>query len=77
MNRTQKEEWKGRTLLFFTSQCVTLFGSTLVQMAVVWYATLETSSGLWVSAFSICSYLPQFCFRFPADYGRIAAAENG
>ncbi|HIT67669.1 MAG TPA: MFS transporter [Candidatus Merdisoma merdipullorum] len=65
MNRTQKEEWKGRTLLFFTSQCVTLFGSTLVQMAVVWYATLETSSGLWVSAFSICSYLPQFLLSLP------------
>ena len=33
--------WQRRTILFLTSQCITLFGSTLVQMAVVWYATME------------------------------------
>lgn len=37
--------WKGRAMLFLVSQCITLFGSTLVQMAVVWYVTLMTSSG--------------------------------
>ena len=26
-------------ILFLLSQCITLFGSTLVQMAIVWYAT--------------------------------------
>lgn len=56
--------WKSRTVLFLISQCVTLFGSTLVQMAIVWYVTLNTSSGVWVAAFSICSYLPQFLMSF-------------
>lgn len=37
--------WKSRAMLFLLSQCITLFGSTLVQMAVVWYLTLLTSSG--------------------------------
>lgn len=32
--------WKRRAILFLTSQCITLFGSTLVQMAVVFYVTL-------------------------------------
>ena len=59
-----KTEWKGRTLLFLISQCITLFGSTLVQMAVVWYVTLRTSSGAWVAAFSVCAYLPQFLILF-------------
>ena len=56
--------WKSRTVLFLISQCVTLFGSTLVQMAIVWYVTLNTSSGVWVAVFSICSYLPQFLMSF-------------
>ena len=56
--------WRKNTILFLVSQCITLFGSTLVQMAVVWYVTLETSSGVWVAAFTICSYLPQFLISF-------------
>lgn len=36
----------------------------LVQMALVWYAAMETASGGWVAAFSVCSYLPQFLVSF-------------
>lgn len=56
--------WRKRIILFFASQCITLFGSQIVQMAIVWYVTLQTNSGAWVAAFSVCSYLPQFfvCF---------------
>lgn len=57
-------DWKRKTILFFISQSITLFGSTLVQMAIVWYVTLQTSSGSWVAAFSVCSYLPQFLVSF-------------
>lgn len=60
----EKRNWKRKTLLFLISQCITLFGSTLVQMAIVWYITLKTSSGAWVAAVSICSYLPQFLISF-------------
>ena len=55
MNETKPSGWQRRTILFLTSQCITLFGSTLVQMAVVWYATMETASGAWVAAFTVCS----------------------
>ena len=55
---------KRRAALFLVSQSITLFGSTLVQMAIVWYATVATGSGTWVAAFSICSYLPQFAVSF-------------
>lgn len=60
MNQTQTADWKRRIFLFLVSQSITLFGSTLVQMAVVWYATMRTSSGAWVAAFTVCAYLPQF-----------------
>lgn len=59
-----KNSWKKQAIFFLVSQCITLFGSTLVQMAIVWYVTLKTSSGAWVAAFSVCSYLPQFFISF-------------
>lgn len=61
---TTQDKWKSRAILFLTSQSITLFGSTLVQMAIVWYVTLITSSGVWVAAFSVCSYLPEFLISF-------------
>ena len=63
MMRSQSN-WRKRTILFFVSQCITLFGSQVVQMAIVWYVTLQTNSGAWVAAFSVCSYLPQFFVSF-------------
>ncbi|MGO5115220.1 MFS transporter [Candidatus Avoscillospira sp. LCP25S3_F1] len=61
---TTQDKWKSRAILFLISQSITLFGSTLVQMAIVWYVTLNTSSGVWVAAFSVCSYLPEFLISF-------------
>ena len=63
MNQTQNN-WKRKTMLFLASQCITLFGSMIVQMSIIWYVTLKTSSGGWVAAFTICSYLPQFLISF-------------
>lgn len=63
MDRVQNN-WARKTALFLASQSITLFGSMIVQMSIVWYATLKTSSGGWLAAFSICSYLPQFLISF-------------
>lgn len=57
--------WQGRAKLFFLSQAITLFGSTLSQMAIVWYVTLETASGAWVAGVTVCGYLPQFLLSWP------------
>lgn len=65
MDEKQKTR-KSQAMLFLISQCITLFGSTLVQMAIVWYVTIQTSSGVWVAAFTVCSYLPQFLISFVA-----------
>lgn len=63
MLKTQSN-WRKKIVLFLVSQSITLFGSQIVQMAIVWYVTLSTSSGVWVAAFSVCSYLPQFLISF-------------
>ena len=64
MHNRQLSDWKKKTIFFLISQCITLFGSTLVQMAIIWYVTMQTSSGTWVAAFTVCSYLPQFLISF-------------
>lgn len=33
-------------------------------MALVWYAVMQTSSGVWAAAFTVGSYLPQFLISF-------------
>jgi len=58
------KEWKKKTSIFLTSQAITLFGSSLVQFALVWYVTLKTGSGFWVSMLTICAYVPQFLVSF-------------
>ncbi len=60
----QSPTWKRRTILFFISQGITLFGSMLVQFAIVWYVTLKTASGAWVAALTVCSFLPQTLISF-------------
>lgn len=45
--------------LFLISQNISLFGSAVVGYAIIWYITLETSSGFWIMMSTICSMLPQ------------------
>ncbi|MDD3423266.1 MFS transporter [Sphaerochaeta sp.] len=56
--------WKTKTILFLASQGITLFGSSIVQFALVWYITLQSSSGVWVSALTLCAFVPQFLVSF-------------
>ncbi len=56
--------YKKRAALFLTSQGITLFGSSLTQFAMIWYVTMQTSSGVWVSAMTVAAYLPQFLISF-------------
>lgn len=56
--------YKKKAVLFLTSQGITLFGSSVVQFAIVWYVTLKTSSGAWVSALTVAACVPQFLISF-------------
>lgn len=48
-----------KVILFLLSQNLSLFGSSVVSFAIIWHITLETSSGVWITLFTICSMLPQ------------------
>ena len=55
----QKPEWRRKASAFLFGQGVSLFGSQIVQMAIIWYVTLETSSGVWVTVLTLSAFLPQ------------------
>jgi len=56
----RKDNWKKNTILFLTSQTISMTGSMLVQYAITWYITLETQSGLMMTISIICGFLPMF-----------------
>ncbi|WP_294181926.1 MFS transporter [uncultured Schumannella sp.] len=51
--------WKRNVALFLTGQTISLFGSLVVQFAVMWYVTFETRSGLAVALYAIAAFAPQ------------------
>ncbi|TEB06508.1 enterobactin exporter EntS [Pelotomaculum schinkii] len=52
--------WKKNIILFLFSQTVSLFGSSLVQYAIMWYITLKTQSGVMMTIAIVCGFLPTF-----------------
>jgi MFS transporter, DHA3 family, macrolide efflux protein len=51
--------WKKKIALFLTSQSLSLFGSMLVQYAIIWHITLVTKSGPILTISVLTSFLPQ------------------
>ncbi|MBM7699806.1 MFS transporter [Kurthia huakuii] len=54
------ENWKRTIILFLTSQTISLFGSALVQYAIMWYVTLETKSGMIMTLYILFGFIPTF-----------------
>ena len=53
-----EENWKNQALLFLISQNFSIFGSSLVGFTIIWYITLKTSSGGWVTLATMSTLLP-------------------
>ncbi|NLW11189.1 MAG: MFS transporter, partial [Clostridiaceae bacterium] len=52
--------WYKNAAMFLASQTVSLFGSSLVQYAIMWYITIETQSGVMMTISIICGFVPMF-----------------
>ncbi|WP_235801836.1 MFS transporter [Ureibacillus manganicus] len=52
--------WKKNITLFLSSQTISLFGSSLVQYAIMWYITLSTQSGIMMTIYILCGFIPTF-----------------
>ena len=56
---TDRPRWRRDTALFLSGQIVSLFGSMLVQYAVLWYLTLTTKDGAVLALSTVFGFLPQ------------------
>lgn len=45
--------------VFLISQIISLFGSSIVSYAIVWYITMKTSSTVALAVSIVCTYMPQ------------------
>ncbi|MDR0796360.1 MAG: MFS transporter [Tannerella sp.] len=54
------DSWKKNTALFLTSQTLSLFGTMLVQFAIMWHIVLETQSGALMTIYILVAVLPTF-----------------
>lgn len=54
------ENWQKNIILFLGSQTLSLFGSSLVQFAIMWHIILETQSGLMMTIYILCGFVPTF-----------------
>jgi len=52
------QSWKKKTVLFLVSQNLSLFGSMLVQYAIMWHITLTTQSGFMMTISILCGFIP-------------------
>ncbi|PEL54564.1 MFS transporter [Bacillus toyonensis] len=59
MKYMNENNWRMNIILFLTAQTISLFGSSLVQYAIIWYITLTTSSGAMLTISTVCGFLPQ------------------
>jgi MFS transporter, DHA3 family, macrolide efflux protein len=58
-NQQHYQGWQRKTALFLSSQSLSLFGSMLVQYAIIWYITLTTKSGAMLTLSTVVGFLPQ------------------
>lgn len=68
--KTDDGGWKKRVLLFLISQNLSIFGSSVVGFSIIWYITLKTSSGAWITISTIAALTPQI---FVSLWGGVAA----
>ena len=55
----ERPRWRRDVALFLSGQMVSLFGSMLVQYAVMWYLTLTTKDGVVLALSTVFGFLPQ------------------
>lgn len=59
MKRITRNTWQYKLTVYMVSQGISLLGSSIVSLAIIWYVTLGTGSGSMVAGVTITAFLPQ------------------
>jgi len=54
------DNWKKKLAIFLGGQGISIFGSSLVQYAIMWHITLETKSGIMMTLSILFGFVPHF-----------------
>ncbi|MCC0627593.1 MULTISPECIES: MFS transporter [unclassified Clostridioides] len=55
----QEKNWKIKLAIFMASQTISMLGSSIVSLAMIWYITLQTNSGISIAGITATTFLPQ------------------
>lgn len=58
MSEKHDQPWKQKATIFILSQTISILGSSIVGFVIVWYITLETSSGTLMTLSILSTFLP-------------------
>lgn len=59
MNPQKRDAWQYKLTAYMVSQGISLLGSSVVSLAMMWYVTLRTGSGNAVAGVTITTFVPQ------------------
>lgn len=51
--------WQKQIAWFMISQNLSIFGSSVVGFSIIWYITVTTSSGFWITISTLATLVPQ------------------
>lgn len=59
MSMLKRDTWQYKLTVYMMSQGISLIGSSVVSLAMIWYVTLKTGSGMAVAGVTISTFIPQ------------------
>ncbi|BAL01648.1 major facilitator superfamily transporter [Oscillibacter valericigenes Sjm18-20] len=59
MKPLKTDSWQYKLTAYMVSQGISLLGSSIVSLAIIWYVTLGTGSGSMVAGVTVTTFLPQ------------------
>ena len=59
MKPLKRRSWQYKLTAYMASQGISLLGSSIVSLAIIWYVTLGTGSGSMIAGVTITTFLPQ------------------
>lgn len=59
MKPSKRDTWQFKLTAYMVSQGISLLGSSIVSLAIIWYVTLGTGSGSMVAGVTVTTFLPQ------------------
>ena len=74
----ENKNWKKQIALFLISQNLSMFGSSVVGFSIVWYITVTTESGFWITLSTLATLIPQVLVSlWQAAAGTLPGSSSG